>query len=126
MGNKGAKPVTKKPPKLSSKDYKFLTKQTGLTKDQINEIFAKFIEGNADSALDKAEFTRLYVQLRPEPAEAIDEIASYVYEAFDTDNNGTVNFNEFLVAYAMTSRGNQKDKLGIIMNFLKIFSENIH
>ncbi len=113
MGNKGAKPVTKKPPKLSSKDYKFLTKQTGLTKDQINEIFAKFVEGNADAALDKTEFTRLYAKLRPEPAEAIDEIASYVFEAFDTDNNGTVNFNEFLVAYALTSRGNQKDKLGI-------------
>ncbi len=111
-GGKGAKPVTKNPPKLSSKDYKFLTTQTGMTKASIDEVFAKFVQGNADAALDKAEFTRLYMQLRPEPAEQIDEIASYVFEAFDTDNNGTVNFNEFLVAYAMTSRGDQKAKLG--------------
>ena len=116
MGNKGgkgaAKPISKKPPKLSSKDYKFLTKQTGLTKDGINEIFAKFCANNADGVLDKAEFTRLYIQLRAEPAELVDEIAAYVFEAFDTDNNGSVNFNEFLVAYAMTSRGDQKEKLG--------------
>ena len=120
MGNKGAKdgkgakPVAKKPAKLSSKDYKFLTTQTGMTKEQIDGIFSKFNNNNADGVLDKREFTKLYIELRPEPAEKIDEIASYVFNAFDTDNNGSVSFNEFLVAYAMTSRGDQKAKLGII------------
>jgi len=117
MGNKGgkdAKPVSKKPSELTSKDYKFLTTQTGMTKASIDDLFSKFNSNNPDGVLDKAEFTRLYIQLRPEPAELIDEIASYVFEAFDTDHNGTVSFNEFLVAYAITSRGDQKAKLGKI------------
>ncbi len=111
-GGKGAKPVAKKPAKLTSKDYKFLTKQTGMTKEQIDGIFAKFNNNNDDAALNKQEFTKLYMELRPEPAEQIDEIASYVFNAFDTDNNGSVSLNEFLVAYAMTSRGDQEAKLG--------------
>jgi len=117
MGNKGgkdAKPVSKKPSELTSKDYKFLTTQTGMTKASIDDLFNKFNSNNPDGVLDKREFTKLYTELRPEPAEQIDEIASYVFEAFDTDHNGTVSFNEFLVAYAMTSRGDQKAKLGKI------------
>ncbi len=103
MGNKGGKAqkkkISKKPAKLSSKDYKFLVKQTGMTKDQITEIFNKFNQNNPDGVLDKREFTRLYIELRPEPAELIDEIAQYVFGAFDADNNGSINFNEFMVNF---------------------------
>ena len=53
MGNKGAKagakPISKKPVKLGSKDYAFLVKQTGLTKVQIDDIFSKFNMNNADA-----------------------------------------------------------------------------
>jgi hypothetical protein len=44
MGNKGAK-VPKKP-KLSSSDLKQLTKQTGLSKEQIQAVFDKFNANN--------------------------------------------------------------------------------
>ncbi len=44
MGNRY---VTKKvPTKLSSKDLKALEHQTGLSKDQIEQIFQKFMENN--------------------------------------------------------------------------------
>jgi len=109
MGAKG----TKAPKKavLSSKDYSFLTKQTGQSKDQIKAIFDQFSANNPDGKLDKAEFVRLYDQLKPESIEALDEIALYVFGAFDTDNSGSITFNEFMLAYAMTSRGDQRQKL---------------
>ena len=107
MGNKGtkagAKPIKKKPAKLSSKDVKFLTKQTGMDKNQIQEFFDKFNSNNPDGVLNKAEFTALYCQLRPEPVEKLDEIANYVFEAFDSDNNGTISFSEFMVKYFILS-----------------------
>ena len=89
MGNKGSKKnVPPKPPKLSSKDFKFLVKQTGMSMDEVNEIFDQFAANNPDAVLTKAEFARLYDQLRPEPAELIDEISQYVFECFDVDDNG--------------------------------------
>ena len=77
-----------KPAKLTSKDYKFISTQTGLTKDQINEIFAEFNTNNPDGKLNKAEFVRLYDKLKPEPIELLDEISANIFDAFDTDDNG--------------------------------------
>ena len=82
MGNKGtkagAKPIKKKPAKLSSKDVKFLTKQTGMEKQQIQEFFDKFNNNNPDGVLNKAEFTTLYCELRPEPVDKHDSVADII------------------------------------------------
>ena len=132
MGAKGSKKNTPpKPAKLSSKDKKFLMKQTGSSEEEVQAIFTQFHEKNPDGVLTKEEFCRLYDQLRPEPAEVIDEIAQKIFRCFDADNNGnfalvffsngnffkyhstigTITFNEFMLAYAMTCRGDPKMKL---------------
>lgn len=114
MGNKGAKggkPAVGKPLELSKKDYDFLVHQTGLQKADIKLVFDKFNANNPDGKLDKKEFVRLYDELRPEPPELLDEISEYVFRAFDTDHNGFITFNEFMVAYSMTSRGDPAKKL---------------
>lgn len=74
MGNKGAKAganTVKKPKDLASKDYKFLTSQTGQSKEQIKAIYEQFMANNPDGQLDKAEFVRLYDELRTEPREIL-------------------------------------------------------
>lgn len=91
------------PPKtteLTESDYTFLTSQTGLGRADIKSIFDQFMAGNPDAKLDKREFVRLYDQLRPEPPELMDEISEFVFRAFDGDKNGSINFNEFMIAYA--------------------------
>ena len=97
MGNKGGKLAAKKPAKLSSKDVSFLAKQTGMSKEEITVFFEKFSENNPDGVLDKKEFVTIYEKLRSEPIDKIDEIAVHIFNAFDTDNNGTIGFSEFLV-----------------------------
>jgi Ca2+-binding EF-hand superfamily protein len=103
MGNKGAKKTASAT--LSKKDLDFLIKQTGLPKENIQAVFTKFSANNPDHVLDRKEFVRLYDELRPESADVLDEISVYIFDAFDKDNNGTISFNEFLIAYALTSRG---------------------
>ena len=90
MGNKGAKgaKVPAKSTKLNDKDIKHLSAQTGLSKEQIQSIFTQFSANNPDGKLDRQEFVRLYDQLRPEPAERLDEISQFVFNSFDTDRNG--------------------------------------
>ena len=130
MGNKVGK--AKKPAsKLSNDDIRFLTKQTGMSKEKIEELFYQFNKNNPDGLLDKKKFTLLYGKLRSEPFDSIKEIAGSVFNAFDKDKNGFVSFHEFMVSgivilyknflfwlfyfskigYALTSRGEVKDKL---------------
>jgi len=111
MGSKGSKNPAAPKQKLSESDYKFLVAQTGLSRDDIKKFFDEFMRNNPDGLLDQQEFVRLYDTLRPEPRELIDEISVNVFNAFDKDRNGKLSFQEFLVAYALTSRGDQRQKL---------------
>ena len=89
MGGKGSKgkdasgKPSKVPPKaatnLNDKDLKFLMDKTGMTKDQVNALFAKFNQDNPDGKLDRAEFMKLYPTLRYEPIQNLDEITNMVF-----------------------------------------------
>ena len=74
-----------------------MTSQTGLPRADIKNIFDQFNANNPDGKLDKKEFVRLYDLLRPEPPELLDEISEFVFRAFDSDKNGSISFNEFIV-----------------------------
>lgn len=95
MGCKGSKKA--KPAKLSSKDLKFLMKQTEQPKEKIVALFEEFHKKNADGVLDKKEFVNFYCELRSEPKEKVEEIAKCIFEGFDRDDNGYISFSEFMV-----------------------------
>ena len=106
------KPVVIPPKKdLSESDYNFLTAQTGKSRSEIKQLYDDFMTGNADGKMDKREFCRIYDKLRPEPPELIDEISVFVFDAFDKDDDGTITFNEFLVAYSLTNNSEPREKL---------------
>jgi Ca2+-binding EF-hand superfamily protein len=111
MGNKAGKKVPKKAT-LKSKEIKNLSKQTGLTGEEITSVFEQFSENNPDGALNKVEFVRLYEKLRPESNEQLDEISEFVFNAFDEDQSGFIQFSEFLVAFTLTTKGDAAEKLG--------------
>ena len=62
-----------------------------------------------EGRLDKKNFGKIYTQFFPfgDPA----EFANYVFDVFDENKNGYIDFKEFICALSATSRGTLEEKL---------------
>lgn len=68
-----------------------------------------FMNDCPSGVLDKAEFARIYKQFFPFGDPTV--LAEYVFNVFDENKNGSIDFKEFICALSITSRGRLDEKL---------------
>jgi Ca2+-binding EF-hand superfamily protein len=127
---------------LSLNDYRYLMKQTHLTPHVIQGWYREFLTVCPNGQLNKHQFIKFYKELENSSMKNVEAIAENVFQAFDHNGlllsikysssflssigNQRIDFKEFLIAYALTSIGEPRDKLQYTFSlFDKDHSETI-
>ncbi|CAG8648129.1 2576_t:CDS:2, partial [Cetraspora pellucida] len=95
--------------KLNEDELRELQKCTHFNKSELQQWYKGFLKDCPSGELDKLEFQKIYKQFFPfgDPS----RFAEYVFDVFDENKNGKIEFKEFICALSITSRGKLDEKL---------------
>jgi Ca2+-binding EF-hand superfamily protein len=82
---------------LNDSDLRTLSLETGLMTIEILRAFQKFSEKNQNGFLTKDKFKELYRQFKSMNLDKVDDLSGRVFDLMDTNNDGFLSFQEFIV-----------------------------
>ena len=94
---------------VSKKDLKFLLANTAYNRKTIKCYYKGFQKDSPSGKLSVEEFTEIYRGFFPFGNG--DAFCEHVFRAFDSDDNGFIDFKEFLMAIHITSLGSPAEKI---------------
>ncbi|CAF5092617.1 unnamed protein product [Rotaria magnacalcarata] len=88
-----------------------LKANTNFTEEQIREWHVGFLRDCPSGKLSKDRFIAVYEQFYP--SGKAKDFCKYAFSTFDRDNNGTIDFTEFMLAIALTQSGDLDERLAL-------------
>ncbi|CAL9700672.1 unnamed protein product [Knipowitschia caucasica] len=95
-----------------------LVQQTNFSKKELQILYRGFKNECPSGVVDEETFKNIYSQFFPQGDSST--YAHFLFDAFDTQNNGSVNFEDFVVSLSIILRGSAEDKLSWAFNLYDI------
>merc|ERR1711934_1225886 len=114
MGNKNGRPV------LRDQDVANFIKTSGLDEVQVREAFKCFMNDHPKGTMKHADFNEMIK--RALPSVDATKLAKHVFRVYDTNNDGVIDFIEFMVIYHVMSDGTPEE---VLQKIFKVFDANL-
>ena len=94
---------------LETEELEYIMKHTNLDRNTVKEWYAGFLTDCPTGKMTQEQFFDMYKMMIPEGN--TEKFCKHVFRTFDADNNGYIDFLEFLLAINITSTGKPEEKL---------------
>merc|ERR1711910_138447 len=115
MGSKNGKPV------LRDEDIEVLSKSSGLGREQVKEAFDTFVAEHPNGRMKPKEFRSMMSQAMPKKDAS--KMEKHVFRVYDTNNDGFIDFVEFMVIFYIMSDGSPEEVLDKIFRVFDVNSD---
>merc|ERR1711890_47252 len=115
MGNKNGTPV------LRDEDVAALSKTSGLEPAQVREAFNAFVEEHPKGKMKPKDFSEMMTKAMPKKDSS--KMEKHVFRIYDSNNDGYIDFIEFMLIFHIMSDGTPEEVLGKIFRVFDVNSD---
>merc|ERR1711951_256674 len=115
MGSKNGKPV------LTEQQAEQLAQSSGLDVVQVREQFDAFVLEHPNGKMKKKDFREMMAKALPKKDAG--KMEKHVFRIYDTNDDGYIDFPEFMVVFYIMSDGSPEEVLGKIFRVLDVNSD---
>jgi len=115
MGSRNGKPV------LREEDIEVLAKSSGLERAQVKDAFDGFVAEHPNGRMKPKDFREMMSQALPKKDAS--KMEKHVFRVYDTNNDGYIDFVEFMVIFYIMSDGAPEEVLGKIFRVFDVNSD---
>jgi len=106
---------------LPEVDVEIITTNTGLDKDQIEDHYEKFLSNHKNGRISKRSFQAMLRESYPgaDPS-VLGKLAQHIFRMYDTNQDGHIDFREFMLALYIMNNGSAEQNLRQIFRVFDI------
>ena len=113
MGSSNGKPV------IRQEDIAALAKSSGLQESEVKQFSENFLRDHPDGKMKPKDFHDMIEKALPKLDTS--KIEKHVYRIYDADNDGYINFTEFMVIFFIMSDGSPEE---VLTKIFRVFDVN--
>merc|ERR1712002_673037 len=113
MGSSNGKPV------LRPGDISALAKSSGLDEDQVKQAFDSFIAEHPDGKMRPKDFREMMEKALPKKDAS--KMEKHVFRIYDSNNDGYIDFTEFMLIFFLMSDGSPQE---VLTKIFRVFDVN--
>ena len=113
MGSRNGKPV------LKTEDVAAFSKSSGLSEEEVNETFENFISKHPNGKMKPKDFGEIMSTALP--TKDANKMTKHAFRIYDLNNDGFVDFSEFMVVFFILAEGDPKE---VLTKIFRLFDVN--